>query len=169
MLRPEAIDFALEEFGRQLKAELGKLSGDIGKMRARKVELETELRRYADALGAGGNMPAIIQAMKERQGELDSITERLLSTHPDSIEARLTDIRRFVTRRILDLRELLSRDVLLTRTELLKHIQEIRMVPRTDGSGPHYEAAGEWSLVGGEYESSPGTRPSNWDGCGGWI
>ena len=37
-------------------------------MRARKAELETELRRYADAFGAGTNMPAIIQAMKVRQG-----------------------------------------------------------------------------------------------------
>ena len=167
MLKPEAIDFALEEFGRQLKAELGKLSGDLGKMRARRVELETELRRYAEALGACGNMPAIIQAMKVRQGELDSISERLLSTHPDSIEARLADIRRFVTSRILDLRELLSRDVLLARPELLKHIQVIRMVPRVDAIDPHYEAAGEWSLAGNG--SGPGTRPSNWDGCGGWI
>ena len=169
VLKPEAIDFALEEFGRQLRGELGKLSGDLGKMRARKVELEAELRRYAEAVGAGGDMPAIIQAMKARQGELDSIVERLLSTNPDSIEARLTDIRRFVTNRISDLRELLSKDVLLARTELLKHIQAIRMVPRTEADDPHYEAAGEWSLVGTADGSGPGTRPSNWDGCGGWI
>jgi hypothetical protein len=148
---------------------LGKVSGDLGKMRARKAELETELRRYAEAVGAGGDMPAIIQAMKVRQGELDSIAERLLSTHPDSIEGRLADIRRFVTARILDLRELLSKDVLLARTELLKHIQVIRMVPRVDANDPHYEAAGEWSLLGSAYESGPGTRPSNWDGCGGQI
>lgn len=107
--------------------------------------------------------------MKVRQGELDSITERLLSTSPDSIEARLADIRRFVTKRILDLRELLSKDVLLARTELLKHVQEIRMVPLVDKSGAHYEAMGQWSLLGDAGESVPGDRPSNWVGCGGWI
>jgi hypothetical protein len=168
VLQRQVIDFALEEFGSQLRTELGKLSGDLGKMRARKVELETELRRYAEALGVGGNMPAIIGAMKVRQGELDSITERLLSTSPDSIEARLADIRRFVTRRILDLRELLSKDVLLARTELLKHVNEIRMVPLMDKGGAHYEATGEWSLLG-DAQSGPGARPSNWVGCGGWI
>jgi site-specific DNA recombinase len=169
ILTPPAIDFALEEFGRQLKAELGKISGSLGDMRARKVELETELRRYAEALGVGGSIPAIIEAMKIRQRELDSITERLLSTRPDSIEARIADIRRFVTKRILDLRELLSKDVLLAKPELLKHVQEIRMIPRVDENGAHYEATGEWSLLGHTLESGPGTRPSNWVGCGGWI
>lgn len=67
---------------------------------------------------------------------------------------------------IFDLHELLSRDVLLARTELLKPIQVIRMVPRKDTGPPHYEAAGEWNLVGSAYESGPGTRPSNSDGCG---
>jgi len=94
ILNPEAIDFALQEFGRQLRSELGKLSGDLGRMRVRKAELETELRRYAEALGVGGNLPAIIEAMEVRQAELDSITERLLSIRPDSIESRITGLRR---------------------------------------------------------------------------
>ena len=93
-MNPEAIDFALQEFGRQLRSELGKLSGDLGRMRVRKAELETELRRYAEALGVGGNLPAIIEAMEVRQAELDSITERLLSIRPDSIESRITGLRR---------------------------------------------------------------------------
>lgn len=169
MLKPEVIDFALDEFGRQLKSELGKLAGNLGTMRRRKSELETELRRYADAVGSGGNMPAMIEAMRIRQSELDSITEKLLSTQSDSIEARLLDIRRFVTRRILDLRQLLSRDTLLARAELMKHVKEITMVPRTNESDPHYEAKGEWSLVGDAFESGSGTRPSNWVGCGGRI
>ena len=169
VLKPEVTDFALDEFARQLKSELGKLAGNVGAMRRRKSELEAELRRYADALGSGGNMPAIIEAMRTRQAELDSITEKLLSTQPDSNEARLLDIRRFVTKRILDLRELLSRDVMLARAELVKHVQEITMIPRTNGSDPHYEATGEWSLIGDAFEPGPGTRPSNRVGCGGWI
>jgi hypothetical protein len=140
-----------------------------GNSSRRKAELETELRRYAEALGSGGNMPAIIEVMRIRQAELDSITENLLSTRPDSIEGRLLEIRQFVTKRISDLRELLSRDVLLARAELVKHVQEIMMVPRMNESDPHYEAKGEWSLTGVAFESGPGARPSNWVGCGGWI
>jgi hypothetical protein len=157
----------LDEFGRQLKAELGKLSGDSDRMRTRKIELETELSRYAEAVAVGGNMPAIVAAMKARQDELDAITGKLLSMRPDSIEGRFADIRRFVTKRIMDLREVLAKDVVLAKTELLKHVQEIRMIPRRDQSGAHYEATGEWSLLGDDVQPGPGTRPSNSVGCGG--
>ena len=77
--------------------KLEKVSGDIAKMRQRKTELGEELRRYAEAIGSGGNMPALIGAMKNRQAELDAITNTLLSTQPDSIDAQLAEIREFVT------------------------------------------------------------------------
>ena len=170
VLQPEAIDFVLEEFGRQLRTELGKLTEDFGRMRTRKAELETELSRYAEAVAAGGNMPAIIAAMKARQEELNALTEKLLSRSPDSIDSRLADLRRFVTKRITNLRELLAKDVVLAKTELLKHVQEIQMIPRVDQDNTaHYEATGEWSLLGDPTESAPGGRLSNWVGCGGWI
>ncbi|HVA76567.1 MAG TPA: hypothetical protein VNF27_01660, partial [Candidatus Binataceae bacterium] len=138
----------VDEFGRQLKAELGKVSDDLAKMRQRKAELEEELRRYAEAIGSGGNMPALVDAMKNRQAELDAITNRLLSTQPDSIEAQLAEIREFVTSRITDLRGLLSKSVVLARAEVLKHVREIQMVPHVSESDPHYEAQGEWNLLG---------------------
>ena len=148
VLKPEVVDFTVDEFGRQLKAELGKVSDDLAKMRQRKAELEEELRRYAEAIGSGGNMPALVDAMKNRQAELDAITNRLLSTQPDSIEAQLAEIREFVTSRITDLRGLLSKSVVLARAEVLKHVREIQMVPHVSESDPHYEAQGEWNLLG---------------------
>jgi hypothetical protein len=167
VLSPKAIDFVLQEFSRQLRAEIGKAPISVGKMRARKAELEDELNRYAEALSLEGNIPAIVAAMKARQAELDSIGETLLSTSSGSIEARISDIRRFVMEKTLDLRGLLSKDVQLARSELLKHVREIQMIPLTDHPDPHYEAVGEWSLLGGGLQSGPGTRPSNWVGCGG--
>lgn len=148
VLKPEVVDFTIDEFGRQLKAELGKVSGDVAKMRRRKAELEEELRRYAEAIGSGGNMPALIEAMKNRQAELDAIANKLLSTEAGSIDAQLAEIREFVTSRITDLRGLLSKSVVLARAEVLKHVREIQMVPQTDASDPHYEARGEWNLLG---------------------
>jgi hypothetical protein len=168
VLKPDIIEFALDEFVRQLKLALGKQAGNVGTIRRRKSELEAELRRYADALGRGGDMPAIIEAMRTRQAELDSVLEMLL-TKTDSIEGRPADIRGFVMERILDMRELLSKDVALARIELVKHLQEITMVPRTNGADPHYEATGNWSLVGDAFEPGFGAQPSNWVGCGGWI
>jgi len=63
------------------------------------------------------------------------------------LDARLEEIRAFVTARIVDLRTFLSKDVVSARAEVLKHVREIEMTPEMDGQ-PHYEAHGEWSLVG---------------------
>jgi hypothetical protein len=76
-------------------------------------------------------------------------------------------VRRFVTKRILDPGQLLSRDILLARAELVKHVQEIITVPRANDSDPHYEAKGEWNLISDAFESGSVTRPSNWVGCRG--
>ena len=154
VLKPEVVEFAIAEFGRALKADLGNLSGELARMRDRKRELEEEMARYAEAIGAGGNMPALIAAMKARQSELDAITDRLLSTEPGSIDAKLGEIRTFVTSRIADLRTLLSKDVALARAEVIKHVREIEMTPQMDGE-PHYEAHGDWDLLGETVDRQP--------------
>jgi hypothetical protein len=80
----------------------------------------------------------------------------------DSIDAHLSDIRSFVTRRLGDLRTLLSGDPVPARNELLKHVSEIRMMPQA-GNGeekPHYVAEGSWNLLGHEKEEFAGDTTS---------
>ena len=45
VLKPEAIEYVLAEFGRQLKGALENLSGELSEMRERKAKIEAELRR----------------------------------------------------------------------------------------------------------------------------
>ena len=59
-----------------------------------------------------------------------------------------------MTSRIADLRTLLSKDVVSARAEMLKHVREIEMTPQRDGQA-HYEARGEWSLLGDAGEKQP--------------
>jgi hypothetical protein len=42
LLRPEIVDYAVGEFGRQLHAALGNLGGEVEQMRKRKEDLETK-------------------------------------------------------------------------------------------------------------------------------
>ncbi len=160
-MKPEVIEYTLEEFGRQLKTALGTLSGELERMCERKAQLEAELRRCAEAVAAGGDIPVLIEAMKSRQAELQSITDRLLSTGPESVEAHLAEIRQFVTDRLADLRGLLARDVALARTELLKHVRGIRMTPQGAEPKPHYVAEGEWDLLGERSQEDRMLRPSD--------
>jgi hypothetical protein len=56
--------------------------------------------------------------------------------------------------KIGDLRSLLASDPVLARKELLKHVSEIRMMPRQTGNGKrYYVAQGKWKLLGNEQDT----------------
>ena len=172
VLTPDAVEYTIAEFERQLKAKLAGLSDETAQMRERKAQLEVEARHYAEAIGKLGPLPHLLDALSARENELRGITEHLLSEDPDSVEGRVQDIRRFVTERLADLRKLLYQDVGRARMELSRHVQEIRMEPQEAEGERYYVAVGEWELLGGYPEVARAhslTRRMRSHGCGGRI
>ena len=162
VLRPEVIDFTVEEFEQQLQARLTDIGGDLARKRGRKAELEQQLGRLIDAVAQSGGSSALLGAISERERELQEITEQVLATGPRSLEAELAEIRGFVKDQISDIRAVLGRDVSLARLELSKHVREIKMQPRQVGQHRFYQAEGEWNLLGGLPETGPNGQPSGW-------
>src|ERR1700730_622544 len=144
ILKPEAIEYTIAQFGEQLKATLGKLSGELAEMRERKRKIESELHRLTQTAAMTGPSAFLVQAINEREQEqeLRQITDRLLSTGPESVDARLGEIRLFVNKQLSDIRRLLSKheavDPATVRTELRKHVSEIRMNPQPGNKRSHY-------------------------------
>lgn len=159
VLKPEAIEYVIGEFGRQLKVALENLSGELAQMRERKETIEAELRRLTATAAQTGPSPFLIEAINDRERQLRDITERLLSAGPGSVESHLAGIREFVTKRLSDLQGLLSGETTLARTELKKHVEEIRMTPQYGEGRPHYLAEGAWNLLGKETGPSHNTAP----------
>jgi DNA invertase Pin-like site-specific DNA recombinase len=157
VLQPAAIDYAIQEFGRQLKASLANLTGELATMRDRKEKLESELRRLAAGVAEGGHSSFLLEAIAERERELREITARLLSEETGSVEAQVADIRQFITERLQNLPELLAGNVAQARVELGKHIGEIRMIPRQVDREWYYLATGQWNLLG-DYEGGERNR-----------
>ena len=118
-------------------------------MRQRREQLQLELRRLIDTAAACGHSAALVEAINRREQELGEIAERLLTSQPDSVSAHVAKIRRFVSERLGNIRELLCADVSKARIELAKHVSEIRMLPQPQGKKGHYIATGEWNLLGG--------------------
>ncbi len=79
--------------------------------------------------------------------------ERLLSTGVGSVDAQVSEIQRFVTERLADLRNLLYGNVELARAELRKRVTEIRMIPHQTEQKGFYVAEGEWNLLGGYHKT----------------
>lgn len=119
-----------------------------------------------------GHSPALLAAIAERERELSALTDRLLSTQPGSVEAELEKMRQFVGTRLADLRGLLQVNVPRARGELQQHVPVVRMIPQVSGRERWYVAEGEWNLLAGypeKWSSSPVSRLTSLDGCGGWI
>ena len=160
VLRPGAVEYAVQEFERQLQSSLAGLDNKIGRMRQRADELKREIASAVTNLIACNNNPALVDAINTRQLELDDITRQLLSAEPDSVSAEIGRIRQFVTGQLGDIRQLLTVDVQKAKAELEKHVTEIRMMPQIEGKKGHYVAEGEWNLLGGygEEAGNPATK-----------
>jgi site-specific DNA recombinase len=152
VLRPDVIDYALQEFQRQLTISLAELSNQVGQMRQRREQIQQELRRLVETVASCGHSPALVDAINEREHELAEITRRLPSSQPESVTAQVSHIREFVSERLSDIRQVLNADVQRAKGELAKHVSKITMLPQGEGKESHYAAAGEWNLLGGYAE-----------------
>jgi len=162
VLNPNAIDFAIAEYREQFGTSLRALSGDLSGMRQRKTQVEAELRRLVAAVSEAGHSKALLEEMARKEAELQGITDRLLSGGPESIEARITEIRTSVLTGLDNLRDLLRKDTALARTELLKHSSEITMTPHRDVRHRFYVAEGNWDLLGSGPTMDRGRQYHNW-------
>lgn len=168
VLQPAVIDYAIGEFGQQLKSALSTMSGELSGLRRRKEQLEAEIRRFTDAIAQGGPLDSLVQEVAKCDAELKAITNHLLSASAGSIESQLQEIRKFVTEGIADLRTLLGRDTARAKTELQKHLSEIRMSPLKGDGEWEYVVEGSWDLLG-TGPNTPVLGLAHSDGCGGWI
>ena len=75
VLRPEAVDYVVREFSRQLEARLASASSDLDGMQARKEQLEGELYRLAAAVAETGHSAFLLKVIGEREQELMGINE----------------------------------------------------------------------------------------------
>lgn len=152
ILRPEVVEYALDRFESELGRQMENVDDELETLKRRKRVLEGEIQQFTSALlaAAATRTPeAIVAAINDRETELKQISGRLLESCSDSFQAKLRDIREFVTSRLGDLRKLLSCDVPTAKAELLKHVQRIDLKPVAAGGERFYLAEGEWDLLGG--------------------
>jgi site-specific DNA recombinase len=79
VLQPDAINYALQEFERQLSASLVDLSTGVARMRERRDAIQRELDRLIAAVASVGHSPALVKAINEREQELSEIARRVLN------------------------------------------------------------------------------------------
>ena len=152
VMRPEAVDYVIQEFERQLHASLSDLTNQVGRMRQRSEQLQSELRNLVAMTATCGPSPSLIEGINRREQELKTITRQLLVSEGASVTSQVGQVRQFATERLCDIRGLLTANVQRAKAELAKHVSTIQMFPKETGHAGHYVAVGDWNLLGGEAE-----------------
>jgi len=88
VLRTEIVDYAIQEFERQLTVSLAQLSGQVERMRQRREQVQQELRHLIETVAVCGHSAALVEAINTREHELAEITQRLFTSQP--IQSRRT-------------------------------------------------------------------------------
>jgi site-specific DNA recombinase len=156
VLRTDVVDYAVQEFERQLTTSLSALETDLDTMRERRNAIQQELDRLIAAIASVGHSHTLVTAINDRELELSEIVERFAGLKPDSVSARVAETRLFVTERLQNVRTLLNSDVPRARAELFKHVTDIEMFPSSEGKEQYYTAVGDWNLLGGFGDDSTG-------------
>ena len=152
------VDFAVEEYARQVQIELSDVTTRLAADRQRKAKLDAELGRLWAAFAAGGGeFESLRGEIAQRDEELRQINGRLLAPRPESLD--LAKIKKLVMKELNDLPSLMNDDVPAARTWLARRASTITMTPAGAGKTRYYAVDGTWNL---------GTM-SDWGGCGGWI
>ncbi len=153
VLQPEAVRYAVEEFCRQLREAKRTLSHEVECANEQKRKVHAELSRLVAAVADGGHSTSLIGAIQDRERELQNLDERLNACSPETQQMQPADVTGFVKNRLAKLCDLLNSDVTQARAELLRHVSEIRLVPRQTQKGSDYVATGAWNLLGSYLET----------------
>ena len=133
---------------RQLRSSIANVSKELTETRSRKEKLEREIRNFIQAIAEGGYSKYILEEIAVREKEISDITNRLLSSTPDSIQTHIEEVRRLVEGGIQNLQQLFSEESPAAKQELHSHLSAVRMFPLEDGEGWYYIAEGTWDLLG---------------------
>ena len=136
VLNDDAINFVVDH---TLKAARKREVTDQREAKIR--ELEAEVKRLVKAITQIEDSHELIEALRERQAELRS----LKAAKEVSADYSENDIRTAVQRVLSDIPTVLRKAPEEAKTMLAEHLDEIKMIPQSDGS---YVACGEWDLIG---------------------
>ncbi len=149
LLRPEVIERAIAKAVERLRPDQSQLDVQRGKMKADLAQVEEELARLTTAIASGGDLPSLLQGIKDRERRRAHLREQLaaLESCEQVSQFDFRQIEQELRARLEDWRGLLCRQVAQARQILRKLlVGKLVFTPREDASGRYYEFAGQGTL-----------------------
>ncbi len=149
LLRPEVIELAIAKAAERLRPDSNHLEVQRETLKGELAKVEEELERLTTAIASGGDLPALLQGVKDRERRRAEVQEQLAALNGCERVSRfdLHQVGRELRARLEDWRGLLCRQVGQAR-QILRKLLVGRLVftPRKDASGRYYEFTGQANL-----------------------
>jgi hypothetical protein len=144
VLHPEVIDYTLSRFEEELSKAVAALRQGDADLRRQAAELERAIANQLRGL-SDGYSPAITTEIARLERQLADVRERLNASDDQTVKLKMRDTRRFIARRLCNLKELWEGEPRIAREEIAKHVQKITLRPMLHT----YVATRVWDWLGG--------------------
>jgi site-specific DNA recombinase len=147
---PGMIEHILVRFQAELKkrlADLQRQNVGLETLRHERSVLKAKTQRLAEAVAAAGHSPALLSALGDVEHQIAVLDRRIETFKPINVAATLEEIRDFVSRNLLNLRDLLHQDASRAKAALSRHIGQLILKPKQTPSGSIYEVSGGVNLL----------------------
>jgi site-specific DNA recombinase len=154
ILTPPMMDHLLERFNQELerritatRSEAAGGSGTLLGLQKQRDELQSKARRLAEAISAVGHSKTLLSELSQVENRLDGVNQQIDSFTPMQLETTAQEIRDFVLKNLLQLRNLLRGDPAIARAALVKHIKQLVLMPNEGPLGPVFQVSGEVDVM----------------------
>ena len=127
--------------------DLQRQSVGLETLRQQRSELKARTQRLVEAVAAAGHSPALLSALGDVEHQIAVLDRRLETFKPINVAATHEEIRDFVSRNLLNLRDLLHQDASRAKAALSRHIGQLTLNPKQTPSGSIYEVSGGLNLL----------------------
>ena len=153
LLKPEMMAYTLRRFREQLDQRLAEIQRDATRnslpaLQRKHKELREQAERLADAIGEAGHSPTLLSRLTLVESELARVEERMQVYKPFDPKGTEEEIRGFVTKNVLHLRNTLRGDVTMAKAALRAHMGQLTLTPKEMPTGPVFEVSGAIDLLG---------------------
>ena len=111
---------------------------------------EPKPQRLADAIADAGHSPALLSRLAEVEANIADVERRVAAQKRMNLTVTIEEIRVFVQRNVLQLRDLLRQDAVQAKTALSRHVGQLVLKPIHMPTGPFYEVSGGVNLLAGQ-------------------
>lgn len=135
LLDPELLNYTVERCERAIKERLAQMKRQAGSTdadgnRKRREDLKARAGRLTEAISLGGNLPTLVQKLREIQSEIEQIDRVKAGASQRSVDLKEGQVRDYVLKTVTQLRSTLgAEDVVLAKNALMKHVGKLILTP----------------------------------------